>query len=479
LFARPTLAAIAGGVALAFAAAQATGSLGAPWAAASAAPLATSAALWFDGRTPRPAARAALGLLGRAREEGLDPAAYDIPAIEAALTRDPETASALLSKALADYARDLRVPRSLSDVTYIDPELVPAPPRMADPVVGGSAEAALTALESANPLYAELRAGLADYRRTWGALPQDRVPEGPAIGPGSRGERVAALRRRLGLPAGDRHDARLGEAISAFRVAHGLAARPIVDGEAIAALNRGAPAYEARILADLDRLRGLPADGRRHIVVDTAAAQLRLIADGRQVDVMRVVVGKPGMATPLLAGFIRYAIVNPYWCIPPDLVRHTVAPAVLREGTGVLARRRYVLSADWRSTERLDPAAVDWRAVAEGRASVWVRQLPGGRNMMGAVKFMLPNDMGIYLHDTPDKSLFQRENRRLSSGCVRVEDAARLGRWLFGREIVGSDPSPDKRIDLAEPVPVFITRLSTRVENGQIRFRPGTDAPQG
>ncbi|MCX9146966.1 L,D-transpeptidase family protein [Erythrobacter sp. WG] len=202
------------------------------------------------------------------------------------------------------------------------------------------------------------------------------------------------------------------------------------------------------------------------------------MAGGRQVDAMRVVVGKPGMATPLVAGFIRYAIVNPYWNIPPNLVRRTVAPAVRREGTGVLARRRYVLCADWRSTGRLDPAAVDWRAVAEGRAGVWVRQLPGGRNMMGAVKFMLPNYMGIYLHDTLDKSLIQRADRRLSSGCVRAEDAARLARWLFGREIVGSDPLPDKRIDLAEPVPVFITRLTTGVENGRVRFRPGSDAPQ-
>ena len=106
---------------------------------------------------------------------------------------------------------------------------------------------------------------------------------------------------------------------------------------------------------------------------------------------------------------------------------------------------------------------------------MWVHQLPGGRNMMGAVKFMLPNDMGIY---TPDKSLFQRADRRLSSGCVRVEDAARLARWLFGREIVGSDPLTDRRIDLAEPVPVFITRLTTGVENGRVRFRPGSDAPQ-
>jgi L,D-transpeptidase YcbB len=165
--------------------------------------------------------------------------------------------------------------------------------------------------------------------------------------------------------------------------------------------------------------------------------------------------------------------------VPPDLVRKTVAPAVLRGGNEVLKQRNFVLSSDWRSTARIDPQTVDWRAVADGRASVWVRQLPGGRNMMGDVKFMLPNDLGIYLHDTPDKTLFQRENRRLSSGCVRVEDAARLAKWLFGREILEGDPTPDKQIDLPEPVPVFITYLTASFENGRIRFRPDTEGRDG
>lgn len=381
------------------------------------------------------------------------------------MRNDPAEASRLLAGALGAYARDLNVPRSRAEVIYIDPELAPVAPAAPSPA------AALRAFGAASPPYRALRAALADYRRTWSALPQTALVPGPDLLPGSRGERVRQLRRRLGLPGSDRYDAALGEAVRAFRAAHGLTAAPIADGGTIAALNRGAAHYERIIIADMDRVRGLPADGRRFILVDTAAAQLTMIEGGKPVDTMRVVVGKPGMETPLLAGFIRYAVLNPYWNIPPDLVRHTVAPAVIRDGVGVLAQRRYVLSADWQSTARIEPAAVDWQAVAAGRSSVWVRQLPGGRNMMGAVKFMLPNEMGIYLHDTPDKSLFARADRHLSSGCVRLEDAARLGRWLFGREIVGSDPAPDKHVDLPAPVPVFVTRLATSVENGRVRFR--------
>lgn len=439
-----------------------------------------AAEMWFDGRRPNRNARDLVALLERADEHGLDPADYRLDDIRRALDTekgaDREAASALLSEALASYARDLAVPRGLEDVTYIDAELQPAAPDPAALAADGKLGKSLRALHQSNPLYEELRAGLADYRRTWSRLPQTPIPEGPTLAVGSRGPRVALLKQRLGLASGtadgDRYDAALGEAVKTFREAHGLAPRPVADAATIAALNRGAAHYEGIIIANLDRLRGLPRDGGRYVLVDTAAAQLRLIEDGEEVDSMRVVVGKPGMETPLLAGFIRYAMVNPYWNVPPDLVRNTIAPAVLRSGSAALQYGPYVLSPDWRSQERVDPVRVDWAAVAAGRESIWVRQLPGGRNMMGDVKFMLPNEMGIYLHDTPNKALFQRDNRRLSSGCVRVEDAARLGEWLFRRPILGGDDrTPDRRVDLDDPVPVFITYLTASAEKGRISFR--------
>lgn len=427
--------------------------------------------LWFDDGKPQRQTLEAVDLLRRADEHGLDPADYRIADIERALARTDETAGHLLNESLAAYARDLSGARGLTDVVYIDPELAPRPPDIAALAARGALATTLRDLHRYNPLYEELRAGLAAYRRRWSAMSQSRIPDGPALAAGSRGSRVALLRERLGLPGGDRYDAALGEAVRSFREAHGLTPRPVVDAATVAALNRGAAHYESIIIANLDRLRALPTHPGRYVLVDTAGAQLRMIEDGREVDQMRVIVGKPGMETPLLAGFIRYAMVNPYWNVPPDLVRHTVAPAVLREGVGTLERRRFVLSADWRSTAPVDPHRVDWRAVAEGRESIWVRQKPGGRNMMGAVKFMLPNDMGIYLHDTPDKALFARADRHLSSGCVRVEDAARLAQWLFGRPILGKgDATPDQRVDLPEPVPVFTAYLTAKVEDGQVRF---------
>jgi L,D-transpeptidase YcbB len=434
-----------------------------------------SSGSWIEQSRPKPEAAKLLNLLHRADEDGLNPEHYGLARIEAALADKATLAHAdqLLSEMYHAYARDLRVPRNDGTITYIDAQLAPVASDAGLLLASDMPVEKLRSLQSLNPLYTELRAGLARYRLRWSRLPQVAIPSGEPLGLGSKGARVAVLRHRLGLPPADNFDAELGEAVRSFRQVHGLTPLPTADQATIHALNRGAAYYERLIALNLDRLRGLPIDGRRFVVVDTAGARLRMIENGREVDAMRVVVGKRSMETPELAGFIRFAIVNPYWNVPPDLVRHTIAPQVLREGPAYLAQRRFALFADWRdAAPSLDPLGVDWNAVAAGLQKVWVRQLPGGDNMMGEVKFMLPNRLGIYLHDTPSKADFTRADRRLSSGCVRVEDAHRLARWLFGRDPIAlADARPELRIDLPQPVPVFITYLTAVAEGGEVRFQ--------
>ncbi|HYI42212.1 MAG TPA: L,D-transpeptidase family protein, partial [Sphingomicrobium sp.] len=210
----------------------------------------------------------------------------------------------------------------------------------------------------------------------------------------------------------------------------------------------------------------------RYILVDVGAARLFLFEDGEIKDSMKAVVGAPETATPMMAAKLRYASVNPYWNLPPDLVQSLIAPRVLAGGLTYLEERGYQVLSDWTEEASLvDPATVDWQAVADGREELRVRQLPGGANAMGNVKFMFPNDFGVYLHDTPDKALFQEANRQFSSGCVRLEDAPRLARWLFGRTLrTGS--TPEQRVDVPDPVPVYITYLTAMPEaGGRIAFQ--------
>ncbi len=205
----------------------------------------------------------------------------------------------------------------------------------------------------------------------------------------------------------------------------------------------------------------IPLHGR-YVLVDAASARLYMIEDGRVRDSMRVIVGKPETPTPELKSVINYETLNPYWHVTADLAKTLIAPRVLKDGNAYLTERGYeVVSAFGPDARVLSPDSVDWKAVAAGEAQVYVRQLPGPANSLGHFKFDLPNSDGIYLHDTPKKELFASDERNLSHGCVRLEDAQRLARWLLGKE-PPSASIPEQHIALPRPVPVTISYLDSR-----------------
>ena len=216
----------------------------------------------------------------------------------------------------------------------------------------------------------------------------------------------------------------------------------------------------------------MPASGGRYIVVNATDAQLTMYEGGKVVDSMRVVVGKPIHPTPMMAALIRFTSLNPYWNVPPDLAAERIAPNVVKSGVRYLKDNGYELLSSWEADAIvLDPATVDWAAVAAGIQEVRLRQLPGPHNAMGKMKFMFPNAQGIYLHDTPQKELLSEASRMFSGGCVRLEDAPRLARWLYNGE-PPSTPSagPEQRVDLPRPVPVYITYLTAVPERRRHRL---------
>ena len=232
------------------------------------------------------------------------------------------------------------------------------------------------------------------------------------------------------------------------------------------------PAHPLRltILANLERLRALPVNpGRRFILVDTANARLWMFQDGQPVDTMKVIVGKPDEATPMLAGVVRYAMFNPRWNVPPDLVQKVYAPRFEAQPQALAALHMDPWTDYSANARQLDPSSIRWEDVAAGRLALGLRQRPGPDNAMGAVKFMLPNELGIYLHDTPNKALFQKPIRMFSAGCVRVEDFRRLARWLYGRDDMGPrGGAADQRIDVPSPAPVYITYLTANFDHGRL-----------
>jgi murein L,D-transpeptidase YcbB/YkuD len=227
---------------------------------------------------------------------------------------------------------------------------------------------------------------------------------------------------------------------------------------------------DPRLLANLDRARSVPARGR-FLLVDSGSQLLTLYDNGQPVDSMKVIVGTNELPTPLISSIMYYVTYNPYWHAPDHLVRKTIAPTVLRQGMKYLKSHGYSVVDEWSENPSiLDAAAVDWKGASTGSVHVLVRQDPGPLNSMGNLKFPFPNPEGIYLHDTPSKALFAKSVRNLSNGCVRVEDANRLGRWLLGQDPVAPSKDPELRVQLAAGVPIVLTYLTAQVSDGKVIY---------
>jgi murein L,D-transpeptidase YcbB/YkuD len=227
---------------------------------------------------------------------------------------------------------------------------------------------------------------------------------------------------------------------------------------------------DPRLVANLDRARSIPARGK-FVLVDSGNQRLTLFENGQPVDSMKVIVGTNQLPTPLIASMMYYVTYNPYWHAPDHLVRKTIAPTVLRQGMKYLKSHGYHVIDEWsEDAKEIDATTVDWKAAAAGTSHLLVRQDPGPLNSMGSLKFPFPNPEGIYLHDTPGKDLFGKDVRNLSNGCVRVEDARRLGRWLLGQDPVAPGTDPEIRVQLPQGVPIVLTYLTAEVTDGKLTY---------
>ncbi|HMI40141.1 MAG TPA: L,D-transpeptidase family protein [Sphingomicrobium sp.] len=232
--------------------------------------------------------------------------------------------------------------------------------------------------------------------------------------------------------------------------------------------NGGVP--DPRLLANMDRVRSMPASGR-FVLVDAANQRLWMYENGQPIDSMKVVVGKLETPTPLISSMIHYATLNPYWNVPDSLVRKIVAAGYLKGGEKYLKLHGYQILSDWGPNPTIiPPSTIDWKAVAAGNKIIRVRELPGPTNAMGKMKFSFPNVTNIFLHDTPQKELFAETQRTESNGCIRLEDAKRLGSWLLGRDPVTITSEPEQFVKLPQGVPVYVTYLTATPSDGRIVY---------
>jgi murein L,D-transpeptidase YcbB/YkuD len=452
--------------------------------------------LWIGSNGIRSEARMLVDELKRAAEEGLDPADYHIAAIETAMRKAerggaerPAILELMLSQAYADYAIDLRQGRTPRQTLYTEDAMEPARLTTAsvldDAADAASLEKHIDGLDELNFIYVGLRDALAKVRAQT-ASAQVAVPAGEALKPGDRDERVVALRRRLGLaaagPGARLYDPAVAQAVAAFQRSKGLKADGILGKGTLLYLNAKPDDQAAIIRANMERARWLPDDlGDRFLLADSAGFVLRMYDGGRQVDAMRVVVGKEQNRTPSLVERMEYIEVNPMWNVPSSILQSEIAPAVLAQGSGYLsARNMEVVLGYGDDAPTIDPSEVDWTAAQAGAANFRVRQLPGPDNALGQVKFMFPNEHDIYLHDSPADHLFARSERTFSHGCVRVERPLDLAAWVLKdsadgaarvREAIATGER--RQIALPDKLPVYIAYFTAWPRgDGTVEYRP-------
>ena len=458
--------------------------------------------VWFDsggglGRVPE-----LVGELAAARGHGLavDPAAID--SLTAAIARArsstfPSAASVaeadvLLSVAFVTLAENLLVgqldPRAVTRNWHIAPSR-----RDVDSLISGRAatrplSGVLSTLEPDDPVYAALRERLVDYRAIVARGGWGTVPPGPTLRPGAGGEpaRLGALARRLwregyladSAPGSGSavFDTALAAAVARFQAHHAIRVDSALSPETVKVLNVPAEYRVGQIAANLERIRWLPHAMRdRHLIVNVPSFRLLLREGGRTVSSMRVVVGAEyrDRRTPVFADSMSVVIFQPYWNVTPNITLREVIPKAARDPS-YLARNDYeVVRGDGDDAPVASAALLTPEAVRAGR--VRVRQRPGERNALGRAKFIFPNAYNVYLHDTPQRTLFERDVRAFSHGCIRVEKPAELASWVLGWDSARvadalAGPRPNQYAPLSRKLPVFIIYLTAFTRDGELFF---------
>jgi murein L,D-transpeptidase YcbB/YkuD len=353
---------------------------------------------------------------------------------------------------------------------------------------------ALDALRPARPEYAGLRRALRDCTEAIARGGWPSVPAGPTIRPGDVGPRVLALRERLnasgdmaavsaaaGPAAGDVYDGEVAAAVRRYQTRLGFGQDGIAGAETVNSLNTPAEERLAQIKANLERWRWLPRDlGRRYIMVNAASFHLDLVEDGKVVLDMRVVVGAAATRTPVFDDVMTTIEINPYWDVPDSIASKEIL-VIARRDPDYFRRGNYKLYAGWgRGAAEVNPAAVDWAAVKASNFPYHIRQMPGPANSLGQLAFRFPNPWSIYLHDTPQRELFQQSSRSFSHGCIRIawplDLAAALLRddpeWTKENIQAAIAKGANKVISIPNPIPIYIVYLTAwHDEKGAVNFR--------
>jgi L,D-transpeptidase YcbB len=460
-----------------------------------------------DGYTPR--AVEVMSEIRKAADWGLDATAFDLPfplpdqrTIEVLAEAEIKIGLAVLK--YGRFARGGRLdPSSLSHIIDQKPRIYD-PRSVMDAIAASNAPGAyLRSLHPTHPQFERLRQVLLATRSASGhdrdGVPGTgvKIPSGSKIRPGDKHPHVTLIRQRLAVSANAdapaTYDEVVVEAVKDYQRRHGLEPTGIIDNGTRTALN-GTPRQSAgenvqRILVNMERWRWMPDDLGKIYVWDSVTEQMtRVVIDGKVVLSERIVVGKNSTPTPIFSANMQFIIFHPEWGVPDGIKTNELWPMLRRasassgwffdfgsDAGAVLQRYNLRVSSNG---HYVNPDSVNWSSVDIRRFQF--TQPAGSTNVLGVVKFRFPNKHDVYMHDTPERHLFNGGVRAFSHGCMRVQNPTRLAEILLAHDKGWSaetvrglvNHGGTNEITLTNPIPVHITYFTAIVDDdGRLQHR--------
>lgn len=274
----------------------------------------------------------------------------------------------------------------------------------------------------------------------------------------------------------DSFDTYVQGAVKRFQARHGMPSDGVLGKFSYAAINVSAQVRLTQIETNLVRLRSMSGYlGDRYVMVNIPAAQIEAVANGRVELRHTAIVGKIDRQTPILNSKIHEVILNPYWTAPRSIIEKDIMPLMRKDPTYL--KRNSIRLFDGKG-EEVAPETVDWNA--QEAPKLMFRQDPGKINAMSSTKINFHNPHAVYMHDTPQQSVFGKLLRFESSGCVRVQNVRELSAWLlkdtagWDRQAIesGIDSGESMPIQVDQPVPVYFTYFTAwSSADGVVQFR--------
>ncbi len=459
--------------------------------------------IWSDGERPSSRYAQLENALKSADDHGLPAELYRVPAADLSSEGKMNSAELAAQFDVKVTARAFRYflhltsgrldPRALQSLWTVKPEKPDLVVALTDVVKSNDLGNAIERMQPSQPEYRELQQALVRYRAIAAKGGWPSMPAGTRLKPGQPSAVTPALRQRLAME-GDLDPAHekdadlvfggvLVDAVKRFQERHRIKPDGVLSAETVAALNVPVEQRIRTIELNLERWRWLPdAMPERYLLVNVPDFRLDAIEHGKAVMDMRVVVGAPDNKTPIFADEMTQVIFSPYWNVPPGIAEEETIPRAASD-PGFLARNNMEVVAA--SGEVVDPNSVDWSSARGLR----IRQRPGSGNALGGVKFIFPNTFDVYLHDTNATTLFDRLERGLSHGCVRVEEPHKLAQYVLRDQPQWTAEAIDqamksgeeKHVKLNTAIPVYILYKTAWVHDGGVRFLKdlyGYDADQ-